>query len=74
MTTLTDSATFFGKVQQSLIQAKNEGPTMLGMEMLQLGADLMGSAEFDALPPGAKDDLRALYGEAYKRHSGALAL
>lgn len=73
MTTTDSSAAFYTKAQQTLRQARDEGPTPLGQKMLRMGAGLVDGHEFLALPEQCQEDLLALYGAAMLRVSGGLA-
>lgn len=73
MTALTDSADFLTRAQHALRQAREEGPTPLGQKMLRLGAGMLDSEEYLALPEAAQGDLGAMYAEAHYRVTGGLA-
>jgi len=73
MSALDDTAAFITKAQQTLRQAREEGPTPLGQKMLRLGAGMLDSEEYLALPEAAQGDLGVLYAEAHTRVMGGLA-
>lgn len=62
---LTSAAAFFSATQQKLRAATTERD-------LHDVAAILDSAEFDALPPGSREDLAALYAQRLYLITGAL--
>lgn len=72
MNTLEAQSLFLTKAQQTLRQARDEGPNELGRKMLRLGAGMLDGDEYLALPEAAQEDLLLLYAQAMRNVSGAL--
>lgn len=62
---LKSAADFFTGLQQQLRAVKVTAD-------LEKAADAINSADFAALPPGAREDLDALYAQRYFQITGAL--
>lgn len=62
---LTTAADFFTRIQRQLREAQTERD-------LEAAARAIDSAEFDTLPPGAREDLVALYAQRLFHITGAL--
>jgi hypothetical protein len=63
---LTTAADFFTQTQRALRDATTERD-------LEAAAKAIDSADFDKLPPGAREDLAALYALKFFQITGALA-